>query len=122
MIYFLGFGYQSLCVPALELLWLKMEKESQSPVPCSEMVQQKSPCSYLAEATGERPKYTFLVVFELISPRKPPVGQPGGEANTRIQRVEEGKPMNETLSPFPKICKAEGEEINILRSQLRAEK
>lgn len=53
----------------------------------SETVQQKYPCSYLAGATGERPKYTFVVVLELITPRKPPVGLLGGEANTRIQRV-----------------------------------
>lgn len=86
---FVGFGYHFLRVPALELPQLQMEKEPQSREreSPSQMVQKKYPGSCLAGATGERPKYTFLVVFELISPRKPPVGLLGGEGNTRIQRV-----------------------------------
>lgn len=59
----------------------------------------------MAGATGERPKYTFLVALELISPRKTPVGLLGGEDNTRIQRVGGGKPMKGTLSQFLKYVK-----------------
>lgn len=100
----------SLILPSLVFLlwkshscWQKWDTSPERPL--FQTCVAKYLYSYLAGRRGERSKYTFLIEFEWASIRKPTVGLLGGEAKTRIQRGQEGKPMKGTLSHFLKYVK-----------------